>query len=139
MALGHRPLGSAPLASLSIYVTVPVVAPTHPTGGDDAYHGVKHPGWNKKQWKKKNQEKLALSELVRKLYYDRKNPKNSRAVRVEVIDKIEPQVNKIYVLPADDPIDASLSRFNISNATYRHAINQAGEDDDEEALFLLFH
>jgi len=139
MALGHRPLGSAPLASLSIYVTVPVVAPAHPAGGEDAYHGVKHPGWNKKQWKKKNQEKLALSELVRKLYYDRKNPKSNRFAHAEVIAKIEQPGQKIYVLPADDPIDASLSRFNISNATYRHAINQAGEDDDEEALFLLFH
>lgn len=104
----------------------PTPSPDTKHGGDDAFHHLKHTGWNKEAWKKKHLRENAIEATIRATYEKilgiSPSPKVIEEIRKESItEKITIDVEK---------------EFEFIN--WLHAqIEKEIEDEEEELLLMI--
>lgn len=104
------------------------------TGGDDAFHPLKHTGWDKKAWKKKQNQDLVLTETIEFAY----KQIHGLLPEPEVVEEIREEVRK--ELPQIQFADTHGLENWIAEA--QSVINriieyQAMIDEEETILMLL--
>ena len=102
------------------------------TGGDDAFHPNKHTGWNKKTWKRKQQQDSAIEETIRATLQRISGIEPEPEVVQSVIEEVKEEQKTVY----HDYTDFS-EWLDSQVAIVNQIIAKRQEEDDEEALLLL--